>query len=169
MMSLPAHLEVHFVAESAAHDAAVEALNAEAFGPGRHAKAAARVREMVPHDPSLSFVAVRQGEVVGTVRQTKVAIGGRPAVMLGPLAVRPALKGRGVGRALMALAADAARAAGETVVFLVGDRAYYMPLGYEPLAPGAVSMPGPVDARRMLALPLEADALDGLSGAVGPR
>lgn len=169
MMSLPAHLEVHFVAESAAHDAAVEALNAEAFGPGRHAKAAARVREMVPHDPSLSFVAVRQGEVVGTVRQTKVAIGGRPAVMLGPLAVRPALKGRGVGRALMAMAADAARAAGETVVFLVGDRAYYMPLGYEPLAPGAVSMPGPVDARRMLALPLEADALDGLSGAVGPR
>lgn len=169
MMSLPAHLEVHFVPESAAHDAAVEALNAEAFGPGRHAKAAARVREMVPHDPSLSFVAVRQGEVVGTVRQTKVAIGGRPAVMLGPLAVRPALKGRGVGRALMALAADAARAAGETVVFLVGDRAYYMPLGYEPLAPGAVSMPGPVDARRMLALPLQADALDGLSGAVGPR
>ena len=27
MMSLPAHLEVHFVPESAAHDAAVEALN----------------------------------------------------------------------------------------------------------------------------------------------
>lgn len=169
MMSLPAHLEVHFVPESPEHDGAVEALNAQAFGPGRHAKAAARVREMAAHDPALSFVAIRQGEIVGTVRQTKVSIGGRPAVMLGPLAVRPALKGRGVGRALMALAAEAAAAAGESVVFLVGDRAYYMPLGYQPLAPGSVWMPGPVDERRILALPLAAGALDGLSGAVGPR
>lgn len=169
MMSLPAHLEIHFVPETPDHDDAIEALTAEAFGPGRHAKAAARVREMAPHDRALSFVAVRHGELVGSVRLTRVLIGGRPAVMLGPLSVRPACKGRGAGRALMAMAAEAARAAGESVIFLVGDRAYYMPLGYQPVPKGSILMPGPVDEQRILALPLVDGALDGLCGPVGPR
>lgn len=169
MMSLPAHLEIHFVTETPAYDEAIEALTSDAFGPGRHAKAAARVREMTPHDRSLSFVAVRHGQLVGSVRQTKVLVGGRPVLMLGPLAVRPSCKGKGAGRALMAMAADAARDAGETAIFLVGDRAYYMPLGYQPLLGGSVIMPGPVDPARILGLPLVEGALEGLAGAVAPR
>ncbi|WP_185983536.1 GNAT family N-acetyltransferase [Aureimonas mangrovi] len=169
MMSLPAHLQIEFTLETAAHDEAVEALSAEAFGPGRFTRAAARVREMTPHDRSLSFVAMRGAEFVGSVRQTRVMVGTRPAVMLGPLAVKPAFKGKGAGRALMAMAADAARLAGETAIFLVGDRAYYMPLGYEPLPARSVLMPGPVDERRILGLALVPGALQGLSGAVGPR
>lgn len=169
MMTLPAHLEIHFVTETAAYDAAIEALTSDAFGPGRHAKAAARVREMAPHDRSLSFVAVRHGELVGSVRQTRVLVGRRPVLMLGPLAVRPACKGKGAGRALMAMAANAARDAGETAIFLVGDRAYYMPLGYQPLPFGSVLMPGPVDEARILALALADGALDGLAGPVTPR
>ncbi len=169
MMSLPAHLEIHFLTETPSFDDAVEAMADEAFGPGRFARAASRVREMAPHDRSLSFVAVRHGELVGSVRQTRVMVGARPAVMLGPLAVRPACKGKGVGRALMALAADAAREAGEEVIFLVGDRAYYMPLGYSPLPRGSLRMPGPVDEARILALALRPGALEGLEGPVGPR
>lgn len=169
MLSLPAHLEIHFAAETPIFDDAIEALSDDAFGPGRFAKAAARVREMTGHDRSLSFVAVRQGELVGTVRQTKVMVGARPILMLGPLAVRPSCKGRGVGRALMTLAAEAARAAGEAAIFLVGDRGYYMPLGYQPLPAGSVRMPGPVDEARILGLELSPGALSGLKGTVTPR
>jgi predicted N-acetyltransferase YhbS len=89
--------------------------------------------------------------------------------MLGPLAVRPAFKKRGIGRMLLALSAEAAREAGETAIFLVGDRAYYMPLGYQPLPLGSVLMPGPVDAARLLGLSLVAGAFEGVSGAVLPR
>ncbi|GGE19344.1 N-acetyltransferase GCN5 [Aureimonas endophytica] len=151
------------------HDLAVTALSDEAFGPGRFVRAAERVREEVPHDRSLSFVATVGRTVAGSVRQTPILIGERPALLLGPLVVKPAFKGLGIGRTLMRMAAEAAEAAGETVILLVGDRAYYMPLGYHPVPSGAVTLPGPVDPQRVLALPLAPGALDGLSGRVRGR
>lgn len=156
-------------AETPADDDAIRSICEEAFGPGRFARAAERVREMAAHAPAYSFVAESGDALVGSVRLTPVAVGGRPVLMLGPLAVRPAFKGRGAGRGLMALAEDAARKAGEALIFLVGDRAYYMPLGYRPVPPGAIVMPGPVDPARILALPLKDGALDGLAGQVSRR
>ena len=117
------------------HAACIEDISAEAFGPGRFARAAARVREMASHTPSLSFVACLHGQVIGSVRQTPVLVGATQALMLGPLAVRPAYKGMGVGKSLMQMAADAARDAGEAFIFLVGDRGYY--------CRSATSRPGP--------------------------
>ncbi|WP_279479966.1 N-acetyltransferase [Aureimonas sp. SK2] len=169
MLSIVQDLDLRFCAETPDHAAAIEGICAEAFGPGRFTRAAERVRERVPHDPALSLVALLGGEVVGSVRQTRVAIGGVPAVMLGPLAVRPRFKKRGIGRTLMAMAAEAARLSGERAIFLVGDRAYYMPLGYRPLPVGSVTMPGPVDEERILGLELEPGAWVGVSGLVGPR
>ena len=50
----------------------------------------------------LSFVAVEDGRIVGTVRLWDVAAGAdRPALLLGPLAVDPAFRRRGIGAALM--------------------------------------------------------------------
>ncbi|WP_152046068.1 GNAT family N-acetyltransferase [Aureimonas psammosilenae] len=158
-----------YLPEAPEHAAAVIALADEAFGPGRFVRAAERVREMVPHDPRLSFTALVDGSVAGSVRQTPIRIGDRHALMLGPLVVKPAHKGLGLGRTLMRLAADAARNAGETAIVLVGDRAYYMPLGYEPMPQGSVEFPGPVDWRRILALPLVAGSLEGLSGRITDR
>jgi len=45
-----------YLTEDASHDAAIELINEEAFGPGRHTRAAARNREQWPHDLSLSFI-----------------------------------------------------------------------------------------------------------------
>lgn len=161
--------DVRYLPETPDHDAIVDAIAADAFGPGRFARAAERVRESAPHDRSLSFVAMLYGEVVGSVRQTPILIGDRPALMLGPLAVRPAYKRLGIGRTLMALTAEAARTAGESAIMLVGDRSYYLSLGYVPLPPGSVIMPGPVDPARILGMALVPGALAGLSGIVGPR
>ena len=162
-------LDVVYLPETPAHDPCIDAIADEAFGPGRFVRAAERVREMAAHDRNLSFVALLDGVVVGSVRLTPIRIGESPCLMLGPLAVRPQYKGKGIGRRLMAMAETAALLAGETVIMLVGDRAYYMPLGYQPLPVGSVEMPGPVDQTRILGLPLVEGALEGVSGKVMAR
>ena len=124
-------------------DPAIETLCSEAFGPGRFARAAYRLREGAPHDPTLSFVARAGAAMIASVRLTPIAIGSRPALLLGPLVVLPACKGQGAGRTLVRMALDAGRKAGHAVVILVGDLDYYGPLGFARLAPYAITLPGP--------------------------
>ena len=144
---LPAGVAID--AETPADDAAVLALNEEAFGPGRHARAAARLRERGPHDRALSFVARRGGELVGSVRLTPIAVGGVPGHLLGPLAVVPVLKHHGIGRALIERSCVAASGAGDgRFVLLVGDAPYYARSGFA-VVRGPL-MPGPVDPARLL-------------------
>ena len=127
---------------------AILALHEEAFGPGRFARAAERVRESTAHDPALSFVATRHGELLGSVRLTPVEVGGERGHLLGPLAVRPFAKTKGIGGALLERACGAAGAAGSRFVVLVGDAPYYGRHGFERVE-GPV-MPGPVDPARLL-------------------
>lgn len=142
----------------------IERLNAEAFGPGRYARSAYRIRERAAHDPALSFVAEANGRVVSSVRLTAIQIGGHQALLLGPLVVDPNWKGRGAGKLLVRTALDAARAAGHRLVLLVGDEAYYGPLGFRRLRPYQVTMPGPADPSRVLVAELVPGAADGVSG-----
>ncbi len=155
---------VLYRAEKPTDAAAVEAIHEETFGPGRFARTAFRLREGVPHDPVLSLVAEHGGAVVGSVRLTPIRIGDSPALLLGPLAVRPDLKSRGVGKALMRKSMDEARRAGHRLVLLVGDLPYYWPFGFRVVKPGAVEMPGPVDPGRLLIAELIAGASEGLTG-----
>lgn len=142
-------------AETPADAAGVEALIALAFGPGRFVKAAERLRETNTLMPELSFVAREGRRIVGCVRLWPVRIGGYPAVFLGPFAVDPSWRSRGLGAALIERAVQAAREQGHQMVLLVGDAPYFTPLGFR-VAPVA-RMPGPVDQRRVLALPLGDD------------
>lgn len=154
--------------EQPSDDDAIEALHREAFGPGRFARAAYRLREGVSHDPGLSFVAYTGEQMVASVRLTPIAIGDRPALLLGPLVVLPAFKGRGAGKALVGMAVDAARKAGHSVILLVGDLDYYGPLGFSRLKPYQVTLPGPVDPNRVLVAGLSEGALVELGGAAKP-
>jgi predicted N-acetyltransferase YhbS len=158
--------DVVFMPESPAHDHAIEHINEEAFGPGRYARAAYRIREGGPHEPTLSFVALRAGEVVASVRMTRIAVGAGRALLLGPLAVRPAHKNLGIGRRLVDIAVAAAAKAGHGVVLLVGDEPYYGPLGFARIPRGRITMPRPVDPRRLLACEMVPGAAAGLSGEV---
>lgn len=130
----------------------VAALIASAFGPGRYVKAAERLREGREPEPALSFVAWDGERLAGAVRLWTVTVGDAPCIFLGPIAVDPAWRGKGLGEALVEAACEAAQAAGWPAVLLVGDAPYFGRMGFEP-APGAI-MPGPVDRRRVLARPL---------------
>jgi predicted N-acetyltransferase YhbS len=154
--------------ESPADADAVERLHERAFGPGRFARTAYRIREGAPHRLDLSFTALVGSLLVGSVRLTPVTAGDVPALMLGPLTVDPAFENRGIGRALIERALDAARAAGQGLVLLVGDEPYYSRFGFKRLPPGRLAMPGPVDPNRLLAAELVEGALEHARGAVKP-
>ena len=143
----------------------IDAMHAELFPPDWIKRAAYVLREGVPADLSLSFVATVDGRVVGSVRMTLIVIGDRPALILGPLVVRPEFKGEGAGRTLVRTALAAAKAAGHRVVMLVGDLPYYGPLGFTFLGRGAITLPAWVDPDRVLVAGLAPGALDGLKGA----
>ena len=140
-----------FLTEDASHDAAINHINEEAFGPGRFVRSSERVREQGPHDRRLSFVAADRGEVIASVRMTPILAGTVAGYLLGPLAVRPSHKNLGIGRELVRIALAAAKKNGSPVVLLVGDPPYYAPLGFKPTKPGALTMPGPFDPHRLLA------------------
>ncbi|OHV86035.1 GNAT family N-acetyltransferase [Mesorhizobium sp. ORS 3428] len=142
--------DVKYLPENPAHDPEIEAINDEAFGPGRFVLAAYKIREAGGHDRSMSFVAVKDDSVIASVRMTRVAAGSGRAMMLGPLAVRPAFKNLGIGRRLVAIALEAAAKAGAPAVMLVGDEPYYGPLGFKRFPRGQITMPRPVDLDRLL-------------------
>ncbi|MBB5752805.1 GNAT family N-acetyltransferase [Prosthecomicrobium pneumaticum] len=154
----------NILAERPVDAAAIDSLHELAFGPGRFARAASILREGTAHDAALSFVALAGERMIGSVRLTPIRIGGRPALLLGPLAVVPEWKGRGAGKALMRTAVAAAAAAGHQVILLVGDEPYYGPFGFRPLAPYRITLPAPADPARVLVCGLVEGALDGLSG-----
>ena len=147
--------------------AAIDRLDAQAFGPGRYARTAYRLREGADPDFSLSFIARVGPMLVGSNRMTGIACGDRKALLLGPLTVETAFHGRGIGAALIGRSLDTARKAGHGLVILVGDMAYYQRFGFVRVPPGRLVLPGPVDAARLLVCELEAEAFAGVAGVVG--
>jgi predicted N-acetyltransferase YhbS len=132
-------------------DAFVEDLHALAFGPGRFARTAFRVRERFPIDPSLSLISEIDGVPSGSVWMTPISVSGIDGYLLGPLATHPNYRKRGAGKLLAREVTRLALDRGEGVfVLLVGDQDYYCPLGWVPTVPGTVKFPGPVDPTRVL-------------------
>lgn len=146
---------------------AIRALHARAFGPGRFARTAYRVREGTDEISPHCRICLVGEQLVAAVRFTAIRIGGQDgALLLGPLAVDPAFANRGYGRGLVARAIEEARANGIALVLLVGDEPYYGKLGFRRVPPGRITLPGPVNYGRLLAAELEDGALDRYSGAV---
>jgi predicted N-acetyltransferase YhbS len=146
----------------------IEKLHERAFGPGRFARTAFRLREGVPHEEALSFTALVGTLVVGSIRLTRIRIGAAEGLLLGPVTVEPAFMGRGIGMALVRRSVETARAQGHRLVLLVGDEPFYGKVGFRRVPAGRLAMPGPVDPARLLILELQPGAFEGVSGPVAP-
>jgi predicted N-acetyltransferase YhbS len=89
---------------------------------------------------------------------------GRPALLLGPLAVDPDWQGHGIGSALMETAVTGAAALGHGAIVLVGDAPYYGRFGFTAEHTRLLKMPAPVLRNRFLGLELRPGALIGAAG-----
>ena len=145
---------------------AIEKLDDRAFGPGRFALSAYRLREGVAPDFQLSCVARVGTLLVGANRITPIRCGDAPALLLGPVTVDPPFRSRGIARAMIERSLAAARDAGHKLVILVGDEPYYKRFGFRRAPHGRLLMPGPVDPARLLYFELVEGAFEGVRGAM---
>jgi predicted N-acetyltransferase YhbS len=164
----PSRSALNFTHEGPEDQEAIEALLDRAFGPGRFVKSSERVREFAEFAPELSFIAWDGEQLAGVVRLWRVQVGGVPVAFLGPLAVDAEARSGGLGGQLVDRACQAARAAGESAVLLVGDEPFFGRFGFAAKPAHSVRMPGPVDQRRVLAHAF-VDLGEGLSGPVAAR
>lgn len=105
---------------------AIAKLNREAFGGDDEAKLIAALR--ANDDLALSLLAETQNVVLGHIALSPLKAD-TPALALAPVAVHPAVQGRGIGAALVraALAAFA-----DHTIVVLGDPAYYARFGFTP-------------------------------------
>jgi predicted N-acetyltransferase YhbS len=151
--------------ERPAEEAAREALLDASYGPARFTKTSERLR--AGQRPELALVAAEGHHLVGTVRLWRVTAGsGRSALLLGPLAVHPDCRRRGIGSTLMHRALREARRLDHGAVLLVGDADYYARFGFSSEKTGALRLPGPYARHRLLACELVPGALDGARGLI---
>lgn len=154
-------------AETPSDIAARERLLDRAMGAGRKRKSSEKLRRGRRPSQGLAFVARDvDGVLLGTVRLWDVAAGDRAALLLGPLAVDPSLKGAGVGSALMRMAIEEARRLGHRTILLVGDAPYYARFGFTAEKTGELAMPGPYERHRFLGLELVEGSLHGAKGVL---
>jgi predicted N-acetyltransferase YhbS len=135
--------------------AAVEALLDRAFGTDRHGRTAYRLRAGCTALPGLSRGVMDGDALIATIQCWPVALerdaGGRaPMILVGPVAVAPERQRDGLGRRLMA---EMLAAAGpEAPLMLIGDPEYYGRFfGFTAERTGRWRLPGPFEARRLLA------------------
>jgi predicted N-acetyltransferase YhbS len=154
--------------ERTAEVAAREALLDLAYGPDRFGKPSQRLRAGRRPADGLSLVATEDGRIVGTVRLWPVSAGpAHPALLLGPLAVHPDCRRRGIGAALMRHALHEASRRGHRAVLLVGDELYYGRFGFSAERTGPLWLPGLDAPHRLLGRELSPGALEGAHGLIG--
>ena len=153
-VSAPLRIEI----ESPSDGPAVAALVLAAFGPGRFAKTAERVREQA--GVAAGFVAHEDGRLIGSVRLWSIRVGDTPALFLGPIAVDAVNRRAGLGADLVQVCIDRARAIGAAGVLLIGDPPYFTRFGFR--AVSGVTLPGPVDPARLMWLSIAGPAPVGV-------
>lgn len=114
-------------AEAPQDHAGIAELLRRSFGGEDEARLVAGLR--AAGDLSLSLVAESGGTIIGHVALSPLAADG-PAFALAPLAVHPALRGRGIGSALVGAAL---RGLQDHSIVVQGDPAYYARFGFRPV------------------------------------
>lgn len=154
---------------------AVEDLLDAAFGTDRFGRTAYRIRQGMDAVPALSFAAVEDGALIGTIQCWPVAHRAEdgtatPLVMVGPVAVRPDIQRGGHGRALMAHMLEAAETGADGALMMIGDPEYYGRFfGFTADSTGAWDLPGPFEQHRLLARAVNGHGLPTGAGMIGPR
>lgn len=146
---------------------AIATLHAKAFGPGRFARTAYRLRAGAPLLTPHCRAAFRDDQLVAAVRFTRVMVGARDDILfLGPLVVNPEYKSMRIGSQLLERALTEISEVGISAVVLVGDEPYYRRHGFHCVPHGHIRFPGPVDPDRILIRAFGQHDANAINGAI---
>ena len=166
------HVSPRILPITAAEPAEIEALLDAAFGADRHRRTAYRLREGIAPIAALSFAAIADGRLVGTLQSWPIELrdsaGTTPLILVGPVAVHPDSQRHGIGHALMTALLAAAEASPALPMMLIGDAPYYGRFGFAALPDRQWTLPGPFEPHRLLVRE-SADHPLPLTGTLGPR
>ena len=148
--------------QTEADDTAIETLMNGAFGPCRYGRSVWLLRSGPPI-ADLCLVLRESGNMLASLRFWTVLLEQQAVLLLGPLAVRPDLRGQGYGQHIVKDGLARARAIGKWPLVLVsGEPEYYPKFGFVPAAPYQLKWPGFVEPERLQLLELRRGALAAL-------
>jgi putative acetyltransferase len=119
--------------------------------------------------PFISLVAIEDGEIVGHICFTPVALESDPAcraVGLAPMAVRPDRQRRGIGTELVRRGLEECRRLGQEFVVVVGHAGYYPRFGFHRASTKGLACEFPVPDDVFMVLELQPGSLAGKHGLV---
>lgn len=147
--------------------ASVRAVNTAAFETSAEADLVDALREQV--HPLISLVAEMDGEIVGHILFSPVALDGHPErriLGLAPMAVLPARQRQGIGSALVRAGLERCRELGYGAVVLLGHPSYYPRFGFQPAARFGIGSEFEAPDEAFMLLELAPGYLAGASGTV---
>ena len=145
----------------------VDALMDEAFGLDRHGRSVWNLRPGAPI-AEMCFVLRDNGIAVGSLRFWEVMLGTHRILLLGPLAVRPDLRGKRYGKELVSTGLSHPKLSQWPAILVSGEVDYYPKFGFIPAAPYNIKWPGFIEPERLQFFELKDGFLASLAGQVLP-
>lgn len=147
--------------ERASDHPAIRAIHIAAFPTAAEADLVEHLRQ--DGDVGIALVALTGDAVVGHVMGSPMRAP-FPALGLGPVAVLPGFRRRGVAERLIRRCLDRAKDEGAVGVFVLGNPAYYGRFGFR--ASHAAAFGSPYAGPHLMALPLRSDQLPVTAGEI---
>ena len=131
----------------------IERLMGLGFAPSHAGRAIWRLRYGDAIE-DLSLVADANGQLLGSIRYWPILIAERPSILLGPLAVDPSVRGKGIGVALVQQSLALAQTGQWEWCFISGEPEYYLKFGFNPVSYDDITLPAHIEPERLHLLPL---------------
>lgn len=128
------------------------------------------LRDSGNYIPELALIAESDGKIVGHLMLTRTFVvtsdSREEALLLAPLSVALDYRKRGIGSGLVVESFRLAKGLGYTVVFVVGDPAFYGRFGFMPSVLFKIKHVPPIPEENVMVTELFAGALNGVAGTV---
>lgn len=162
-----------FVPETEDDTTSIRDVVTAAFGRTSEANLVEAIRNSLNFIPQLSIVAKEDGDMLGHVMFSAIAIAAQnrtiPALALAPLSVIPARQREGIGSQLVQLGLSKCRQLDHSIVVVLGEPHYYRRFDFQTANQFGVQAPFPVPDDAFMVLQLKPGALKGVSTVQYPK